>query len=83
MIQRPRQLRLNPSQAHQLNTWLFQLTGVGNWAIHKIEQDAKDGISYSQKAFHTLLADHGKKLGIPSHTLQGMLDTAYTAWQRC
>ena len=38
---------------------------------------------YSQKAFHNLLADHGKKLGIPSHTLQGMLDTAYTAWQRC
>ena len=36
-----------------------------------------------QKAFHNLLADHGKKLGIPSHTLQGMLDTAYTAWQRC
>jgi putative transposase len=83
MIQRQLKLRLNTSQAKQLETWLFQLTGVWNWAIRKIEQDAKDGIYYSQKAFHNLLADHGKKLGIPSHTLQGMLDTAWIAWQRC
>jgi putative transposase len=83
MIQRQLKLRLNSSQEAQLHTWLFHLTGVWNWAIRKIEQDAKDGIYYSQKAFHNLLADHGKKLGIPSHTLQGMLDTAYTAWQRC
>jgi transposase len=83
MIQRQLKLRLNRGQETQLNTWLWHLTGVWNWAIRKIEQDAKDGIYYSQKAFHNLLADHGKKLGIPSHTLQGMLDTAYTAWQRC
>jgi len=83
MIQRQLKLRLNASQESQLHAWLFQLTGVWNWAIRKIEQDAKDGIYSSQKAFHNLLAGHGKKLGIPSHTLQGMLDTAYTAWQRC
>jgi transposase len=83
MIQRQLKLRLTPSQAKQLDTWLFQLTGVWNWAIRKIEQDAKDGISYSQKAFHNLVAEHGKKLGMPSHTLQGMLDTAWLAWQRC
>jgi len=83
MIQRQLKLRLNVSQEGQLNTWLFQLTGVWNWAIRKIEQDAKDGIYYSPKAFHNLLADHGKKLGIPSHTLQGLLDMAHTAWQRC
>jgi transposase len=83
MIQRQLKLRLTTGQADQLNTWLFHLTGVWNWAIRKIEQDAKDGLYYSQKAFHNLLANHGKKLGIPSHTLQGMLDTAYTAWQRC
>jgi putative transposase len=83
MIQRQLKLRLRPAQEEQLDTWLFQLTGVWNWAIRKIEQDAKDGISYSPKAFHNLLADHGKKLGIPSHTLQGMLAMAHTAWQRC
>jgi putative transposase len=80
MIQRQLKLRLTRAQETQINRWLWHLTGVWNWAIRKIEQDAKDGIFYSQKAFHNLLADHGKKLGIPSHTLQGMLDTAYTAW---
>jgi hypothetical protein len=69
MIQRQLKLRLNTSQAQQLDTWLWHLTGVWNWAIRKIEADAKDGISYSQQAFHNVLADHGKKLGIPSHTL--------------
>ncbi len=83
MIQRQLKLRLNTGQETQLDTWLFQLTGVWNWAIRKIEQDANDGIFYTKQAFHNLLADHGKKLGIPSHTLQGMLDAAYTAWQRC
>jgi transposase len=83
MIQRQLKLRLNNTQAHHLDLWLWHLTGVWNWAIRKIEQDAKDGIYYSQQAFHNLLAHHGKKLGIPSHTLQGMLDTAYIAWQRC
>ena len=82
MIQRQLKLRLTPAQAKHLETWLFQLTGGWNWAIRKIEQDANDGIYYSQKAFHNRLADHGKKLGIPSHTLQGMLDTAWRAWQR-
>ena len=83
MIQRQLKLRLNRSQETQCNIWLWHLTGVWNWAIRKIEQDARDGIYYSQKAFHNLLADHGKKLGMPSHTLQGILDTAYIAWQRC
>jgi putative transposase len=83
MIQRQLKLRLNRAQTQQLDSWLWHLTGVWNWAIRKIEADAKDSIYYSQKAFHNLLADHGKKLGIPSHTLQGMLDTAWFAWQRC
>jgi len=83
MIQRQLKLRLNTSQEQQLTTWLFQLTGVWNWAIRKIGLDAQDGIHYTRQAFHNLLADHGKKIGIPSHTLQGVLDTAYTAWQQC
>jgi transposase len=33
--------------------------------------------------FQNILANHGKKIGIPSHTVQGVLTTAYTAWQRC
>ena len=83
MIQRQLKLRLNRTQEHTMQDWPWHLTGVWNWAVRKMEADAKGGIYYSQKAFHNLLADHGKKLGIPSHTLQGLLDTAYTAWERC
>ena len=83
MIQRQLKLRLTAPQEHQLTDWLWHLTGVWNWAVRKLELDAKDGIYYSPKAFHNLLANHSKTLGIPSHTLQGMLSTAYTAWQRC
>jgi len=83
VIQRQLKLRLNTTQERQLDTWLFQLTGVWNWAIKKLELDAKDGIYYTPKEFHNLLANHSKRLGIPSHTLQGMLTTAYMAWQRC
>jgi putative transposase len=83
MIQRQLKLRLKPKQLQQLDTWLWHLTGVWNWAIRKIELDAKDGIYYTPKTFRNLLANHSKVLGIPSHTLQGTLDTAYAAWQRC
>jgi transposase len=83
MIQRQLKLRLTHAQEEQLTTWLFHLTGVWNWAIRKIEQDAADGIYYTRTTFRNLLADHGTKLGIPSHTLQGILDTAYLAWDRC
>ncbi len=83
MIQRQLKLRLTTVQATQLDTWLWHLTGVWHWAIRTLEQDAKGGLFPTQKAFHNLLAGHSTKLGIPSHTLQGLLDTAYLAWQRC
>lgn len=59
------------------------LTGVWNWGIRKIENDAKGGIYYTPQDFQNLLAGHSKKIGIPSHTLQGMLLAAHTAWKRC
>ena len=74
---------LKPPALRVVVDWLGHRTGVWNWAIRKIEQEAKDGIYSSQKAFHNLLADHGKKHGMPSHPVQGLLDTAYIAWPRC
>lgn len=78
------QLKLKPTKAQEtrLEEWLFVLTGVWNWAIRKIELDKNDGVEYSSNAFHNLLADHGLKLGIPSHTIQGLLNQAYDAWRR-
>lgn len=59
------------------------LTSIWNWSIHKIENDAQGGIYYTPKVFHNLLAGTSKTLGIPSHTIQGMLSLAHQSWQRC
>jgi putative transposase len=83
MIQVQLKLRVKSKQEIILNEWLLVLTRVWNWAIRKIELDGKDGIYYSKKEFQNLLANHGKKLGIPSHTLQGMLIVAWESWNRC
>ena len=83
MIQRQLKLRLTKGQESMLLTWLNRLTGVWNFAIRKIELDAKDHLYHATKTFQNLLAGHGKKLGIPSHTLQGVLSTAHLAWKRC
>ena len=83
MITRELKLKLTKKQATQLNDWLWILTGVFNWAKRKIEQDAHDKIYYSKMDFQNLLADHGKKLGVPSHTVQGTLTQAWTAWDKC
>lgn len=83
MIQHQIKLRLNTTKEAQLNDWLFMLTGVWNFSVRKIEQDAKDGIYYTALGFQNILADHGKKIGIPSHTVQGILSQAHTAWSRC
>jgi putative transposase len=76
-------LRLNKKQEDTLNTWLWNLTAVYNFGLRKIELNAQDKIYFSNFDFVNLLADHGKKLGIPSHTIQGVLSQAYTAWSRC
>jgi putative transposase len=83
MIQAQLKLKLNSKQEAVLKDWLWMLTGVWNWAIKKIELDAQGGIYYSEKEFQNLLAEHGKKIGIPSHTMQGVLLQAHTAWKRC
>jgi transposase len=83
MIQAQFKLRLNKKQEALLVGWLCNLTGVWNWAVRKIELNAKDKIYFGAKDFQNLLANHGEKLGIPSHTLQGILSQAHLAWTRC
>ena len=83
MITREVKLKLNTRQEKQLNERLNILTGVYNFAVRKIELNAKDRIFFSGNDFQNLLADHGKKLDIPSHTIQGTLKQAYIAWERC
>jgi len=83
MIQTQLKLRLNTKEDATLSGWLWNLAGVWNWAVRKIELDAKDGVYYSPKDFNNLLAGHSERLEIPSHILQGMLATAHLAWKRC
>lgn len=83
MIQTQIKLRLSATKEAQLNDWLWSLTAVHNFAVRKIELDAKDRIFHTSMGFQNILADHGKKIGIPSHTVQGMLSQAHMAWSRC
>jgi putative transposase len=83
MVVRKLKLKLNKSQEKTLEEWLWCLTGVYNWAIRKIELDAKNKIYCTKFNFQNLLANHSKKVGVPSHVLQGTLTQAYMSWQRC
>lgn len=83
MIQCQVKLKLTPRQERQLVHWLRHFTSVWNWAIRKIEQDGREGTYYTRHDFCNLLAGHGKRLGVPSHALQGVLSTAYESWRRC
>jgi IS605 OrfB family transposase len=83
MIIRKLKLKLNKSQEQTLETWLWNLTGVYNWSIRKIELDAQNKIYYSKNKFQNLLSNHSDKLEIPSHVLQGVLVQAHNSWSRC
>jgi len=83
MIVRTLKLRLSKSQEVLLKQWLWNLTGLWNWATKKIEHDAHDGVYHSEFDFVNLVANHSKRMEIPSHTMQGILKQSHTAWQRC
>ena len=83
MLVRELKLKLTTNQKNLLNDWLHILTGVYNWAIRKVELNANDKIYFGKFDFINLLSNHGKKLGIPSHTIQGTLEQAFTSWKRC
>ncbi len=83
MIQCQLKLRMCKSQEENAESWLPILGSVYNFAVRKIELNAKDKIYFSKQEFQNLLANHGEKVGIPSHTLQGVLCTVHDAWKRC
>lgn len=83
MIVRTLKLKLNKNQENQLNSWFNNLTSVYNWGLRKIELNARNKIYFSPKTFQNLLADHGKTIDIPSHTIQGTLLQVHNAWTRC
>lgn len=94
MIQIKLKLRLNNTQQRKLDGWLINLSSVYNWSSRKIGQDSKANIRFDKKKnkwvngyynkfdFTELLAGHGKKIGIPNHTIREMALIALNAWIR-
>lgn len=78
-------LKLKPTKKQEsiLNGWLWNLTGLYNFAIKKIGNDANDKIYHSGFDCQNWAANHSKRMGIPSHVMQGILTQVYMAWQRC
>ena len=83
MIQYQLKLRMCKAQEQQCEQFLYHLSSVWNWAVRKIELSAKDHIYFSKMEFQNLLANHSERIGIPSHTLQGVICTVHDAWKRC
>ena len=83
MVQYQLKLRTTKEQEDTCERWLFHLSSVHNWAIRKIELNAKNRIYFKSYEFQNLLSNHGKKLDIPSHTINGILVNVYEAWKRC
>lgn len=69
MIQVQLKLRLRPAHERQLERWLFRLTGAYNWAVRKIEADARSGKFYSAFDMKALVVGHGAKAGVPGDAL--------------
>lgn len=82
-MQHQLKLKLTRAQESAMGSWLPILGKVWNFAVRKIELNARDGIYFSKHEFQNLLEGHCKKLGIPSHSIQGTLLQAHGAWGRC
>jgi putative transposase len=83
MIQTQLKLKLTVAQEAKLNDWLWMLTGVWNWAVRKIELDAKDRVFHSKFDLEAMTAGHCKRLGIASNAVKATIFTAHNSWVRC
>lgn len=82
MLDRHLKLKLTKVQETKVLEWLNNLTGVYNWGIRKVKLNALNKIYFSKYTFQNLLANHSRKLEIPSHTISGTLLQAFDAWKR-
>jgi transposase len=80
-----RSIRLKPTvkQERQFNELFFRCTGVWNWSVKKISNDARDGVFHSEFDLNRLLKGHGSRCGINQQTLQQLASDAIRSWRLC
>lgn len=80
-----RELKLKPTSKQEatLNEWLNILTGLHNWGIKKLGNDADDKIYYSEFTFKSMVVGSSARLGIPQKTIELAMQNAWRSWQRC
>ena len=83
MLVRELKLKPNKSQEEQLNTMLFQCTGLHNLILRRIKQDAKNKIYHTKYSLFNQFAGHSKKTDLHSRTIQAVIEQAYLSWDRC
>ena len=83
MIQRQLKLKLTPKQTRRCEAWLFRSTGIYNWVIRKVEQDARGGKYWTAYGLIYEIVGHSKKCDVPSKIIQGTIARAHQAWDRC
>jgi putative transposase len=76
-----RRLKLKPNRAteRELERVMFQLTGLYNWAVRKLYQDARGGRFYTMYDFRDLVNGHGAKCGLNQATMAAVVFRAYRA----
>jgi putative transposase len=79
MIQRQLKLRLNQTQERTLEAWLWNLTGLWNWALSQVEHAPWRLSKYDLEA---RIAGHCQRLGIAQEVMKGTLFCAHDAWSR-
>ena len=83
MIQRQLKLKLSRTQQRKCEAWLFRTTGIFNWALRKIELDAAGGKYWTAYGLLYEIAGHSKKCDVPARIIQGTIQRAHQAWDRC
>ena len=83
MIVRTLKLKLTKAQEIKLDGWLWNLTGLYNFAAKRIGNDAQDKVYHSSFDCQNWVAGHSKRMEIPSHVMHGILNQAHAAWRRC
>lgn len=83
MIQRQLKLKFSSTQQRKCEAWLFRTTGIFNWALRKIELDAAGGKYWTAYGLLYEIAGHSKKCDVPVRIIQGTIQRAHQAWERC